>query len=211
MRFLKTLVFIFLTSNVFYNYGYGEVLENEERAKLIPKQKKFASRSYKEIQLGYSLITDNFDLDLNGAKGNLRAQLQGLNLIYTNYIPSKNIKFIYSYGLGVSFGIAKGKASPFGEEAKNKTWYTALFLPGIDYRNDYRTRLGLFIPVVYRVLDFGFDENLKVQKNDPFSFGIGARYVNSISIKSSFSFSVSHQIIWASTSWDLNWQYRLGL
>lgn len=179
-----------------------------------PKKQSFLQQKYKEFHFGLSQITDRFDVDSGGTKGSLRSQMQGLNFTYTFYSPSQNPKWLYSYGLGATIGVAKGVPEPFqapflGYEAKNKIWFAGHFITGIDFRHSFRSRVGLFIPLSFRMLDFGFDDSLKVLSNDPFSFGVGARYIHAHSIKHSFSFSFAHQITWASTTWDLSWQYRL--
>lgn len=182
-----------------------------------PAKKSFAQKNYKEIQIGLSQVTDKFDIDANGTKGTMRSQLNGVNLLYSLYRPARNTKWLYSYGFGAALGFAKGIAvgmdqiTPLGQEAKNKLWFAGSFVPGIDFRHSYRARVGVFAPLTFRALDFGFEDDVKVSANDPFAIGIGARYVNAVSIRQSVSFSFTHHITWQSSQWDLTWQYRLGL
>jgi hypothetical protein len=211
MRLIQIVFVLFLSFNLCAQNSYAQKNIKRNPVQRKTKKKSFANRDYKEIKVSYSLMNDKFGLDLNGAKGSVRALFQGINLYYVFQKPGKNIRYLFNYGFGISYGTVKGIATPFGNEAKGQTWYMTSFVPGIDFRNDFRTRIGLFAPISFRAIDFGFEEDLKVKDDDPFSFGIGARYVNAFSLKNSFSFSVTHQVIWKATIWDLSWQYRLGL
>lgn len=174
-------------------------------------------RTYKELHLGLNLVTDKFGIDVEGDKADLRGMMQGLSLTYTFYRPSRNISWLYSYGLGATIGMLKASPNPFqtpfaGQELKNKIWFMGSFVPGLDFRRTFRSRIGVFAPVVFRVIDFGYDEDtVRSFDNDPFSFGVGVRYVNVMSTRNSFSLSFAHQIVWSSSTWEFVWQRRLGL
>ncbi len=226
MRFIKIIFYLFIITNSYRSAVFAQSktparapkrpIQTKAAANPTP-EKSFAQRNYKELHFGLNLITNRFTLDVAGSKAAMRTQLQGLSFTYTFYRPSQNIMWLYSYGFGATLGVAKASPDPFhapfdGYEVKNKTWFMGSFLPGIDFRRSQRARVGIFTPVVFRILDFGYDENVaKVFDDDPFSVGVGFRYINALSIRDSVSVSFTHQIIWAASTWELVWQRRLGL
>lgn len=232
MRFIKTIFSLFIIICLCQASAWAQQDKSSTRskkrpspaqttvapkAKNSPRKKSPARRDYKELHLGFSMVSGRLSLDVGGEVAKMRSQLQGLSLTYTFYKPSKNIMWLYSYGFGGTLGMAKASPDPYqtpftGFEVKNKTWFMGSFLPGIDYRRSHRARVGIFAPVMFRILDFGYDKNeAKLFDNDPFSVGLGFRYINAINNKNSVSFSFAHQFVWSSSTWELVWQRRLGI
>ena len=192
------------------NKNYKKQTTKTSKKEVTKPAESFASQKYKEIQFSYSLINDSFKLRSEGNLGSLRAQMQSLNFTYSFFRPGQNIKFLYNYGFSVGIGKLKGIAEPFGEEADGVTLITASFIYGIDFRNSYRTRIGVFFPLTIRNISFNLPDEIEVSKrNEPFSLGVGARYINAISARSAITLAYSYQYFWQSGTWDLSWQYRL--
>jgi hypothetical protein len=160
--------------------------------------------------MSYGFMTDRFTLVESGAIDQIRTQLQSLNFTYVFQIPTRNPNYVFNYGFGAGLGTLKGIASNFRDEVKGKSWFNFAFTPGVDFRSDYRNRIGIIVPIGFRFINLGFEENIKVRENELFSLGLGGRYVHSITKKSSFAFSLTHYFNWKASVWDLSWQYRLG-
>ena len=174
-----------------------------------PKAKGAAQQNFSEVSFSYSIMTDKVSLISAPVTGQIRTRMQSLNAMYTIYRPKRKGRLLYSYGFGGSIGTVTGVAEPFGESAKGTPAFTGYFIPGLDFRRSYRVRLGVFAPIMYRKIGFKFEEPIFEKSEDPISFGLGARYVNSINRKNSITFSYSHQIIWKASNWDISWQYRM--
>lgn len=175
----------------------------------VRKAKGKNQKSFSEMSFSYSIMTDKVSLISAPVTGQIRTRMQSLNAMYTIYKPKRKGRLLYSYGFGGSIGTVTGVAEPFGESAKGTPAFTGYFVPGLDFRRSYRVRLGVFAPIMYRKLGFKFDQPIFEESEDPISFGLGARYVNSINRKHSMTFSYSHQIIWKASNWDISWQYKM--
>lgn len=180
------------------------------KTKVSTKKKSKAFKNYKELHLSYGFMTDGFTLVEAGNIDQLRALLQSLNLTYVLQVPSRNPNYVFNYGFGLGYGTLTGRAESFNEEVKNKSWFNLQFTPGLDFRADYRNRLGLTLPIGFRFIDFGFQDNTKVRENELFSIGLGGRYVHTVTKNDAFAFSITHYFNWKSSVWHFNWQRRLG-
>lgn len=209
MKFNQRFLFIIILLNFFVISVSAQDQVQKNSAK--SKKKSFAQKSYRELQLSYGFMSDKFTLVQGGVTDDLRAQLQSINLNYVFQVPSRSPNFVFNYGFGLGFGMLKGKAQTFTEEVKSKSWFNFAFTPGIDYRNDYRSRIGLTMPIGFRFISLGLDDDITVRENELFSLGMGGRYVHAHSRKNSFAFSVTHYFNWRATVWDFSWQHRLGL
>ncbi len=202
-----------LIASILLNFSPTSIFAEDQVQKKSTKAKKksFAQKSYREVHLSYGFMSDKFTLVQGGLTDDFRAQLQSINLNYVFQVPSRNPKYVFNYAFGLGFGNLKGSAQSFPEEVKGKSFFNFAFTPGLDFRNDYRNRIGVIAPIGFRFLSLGLAEDITVRENELFSIGLGARYVLAHSRKNSFAFSFTHYFNWRATVWDFSWQHRLGL
>ncbi len=184
-------------------------LAQDTTSKVKAKAPSPLSRPYHELETQYGFSQEVLDTSAGAIKGKMRTHLQGINLRYVYNRPTKNLRYVRTYGVDFGYGNLRGKAvAPVEDEVKGQSWMSLTLTPGLEYRSTSQTRVGAVLPITYRSISWKVKAPFEVE-DKPFSIGAGILMTQQVGSRSGFIVSVTRQHHWTSTVWAFGWQYRL--
>ncbi len=142
----------------------------------------------------------------------MQTQLKGLSIGFDYHIPRRASDWEKIVGVDLSFGTLKGKGESviIPDVLDNQFWWGTTFRAGLVYNTTPVSRFGVYIPAVYRKIQWKFNAGSDLKaKDEPYSFGIGAIYQNRFTDKLAMNITLSHQHSWRTSIWafGMNWAF----
>lgn len=165
---------------------------------------------YYQIGARFVLSQEGIGADRGSGKETLMMQFQGTQISGTYKKPFSNVRWVQSHSVDVGFGNTKGKGNPNSSvpDALTQPYYSLSFSPGIIYRTEPPTEIGLSLPLTYRMIQWRLeDPSLQMEKASSFAFGLSLTFGNRLTANSTLFAAFTHQINLQSTVWALGFDY----
>lgn len=164
---------------------------------------RYLKSPFSVLQLGLSGWQETIEIVSDSENASLETSFTGLSFGYLRYQPLKRLKWMRSFGATLDFGTAKAQAvEPAVDRLKEQPWLRASLIYGYQHRTGFRTSLGLFLPVSYKLLLWDIEDTLTVN-DEAFSVGLSGKYTYKLNIRTTISFALEHQFMWDASIWTV--------
>lgn len=166
--------------------------------------------SYFQLGARFELSQEYVNATRLGITLPMQMQFQGTNVAITYKKPMNNIRWVWSHSIDAGFGNVKGKgnSSSLIPDFLSQPYYEFHLSPGLVYRTEPPTEVGLSFPITYRKIVWSLgDDTLQMDKASTTAYGVALTYANRITADTTLFASFIDQISLQSTVWSLGIDY----
>lgn len=176
--------------------------------KKMPRRVPAIRKEYRQLHFGYQMNQETINATSSGVGTSMLTQFHGFRVGLGWHSPRRNLRWVRTYGVETSFGLAKGvTAPPAADLLREQPWLSVGASAGYMYRTTSKSEIGFALPVQYRAIFWEILPSLSLEKEQSFSAGLSAMYVARFDLKHSVQATLTHQYMWESTIWSLSYQY----